>query len=365
MSSSEILIKSNQKLKCTDGEKIAKIISMNPHIIYVDLSNNKLADVGIKGLCQALTNNNTLQTLILCNNKISARGAKSLQKVLRNNCTLKRLRLTDNPLGLGGAAAIKVIIDNKRCAINYLDLGGCNFGDLGIEVIAKGLINNTSIKALYLNNNEISKGMKHLAHVLESNNTIQRLELYGNPCYSGSIIHFAEALNNNQSIVSLNLSQMRMDSYDSYCLAKSLRNNSTLQVLNLSYNYIVHGSSLLAALEHNFTLTNLDLYSNNINSKTRADIEDEVQFNGQMADMIKILKEMNIRARNLYVFKHYQITIPYHIKLMICFSEVLCELENLRLTNFFMQRGYLRLTRKLIKHLLKIPSTTVFKVLSL
>lgn len=345
------------KLDTSWGSRIVRTLTYKyPHVTVLQLGFNRLCDQGIKDLSELFLNNKTIKTLDIPFNKISAVGISSLQRALQNNSTLTKLNLHSNPLHTDGANGIQKILKNTSCAIVDLNLGNCKLGDVGLSIITQALEHNSSLKKLTLDNNLISKrGCKMLCDILQKNDNINHLDLHSNILGSGAA-YFGEVLEKNNALVILNIADNTIGSDVVKSLTAALAKNSTLRSLDLSENYIQEDdiSLIERALDNNFTLTKLDLRFNKFryNLYKVLIIEMVLLDNNTNKDYIAEIKEMNTRARNLYVFKHV-CPLPFFIKQLLCFSDYFSERENLRLTDFFFRNGFLRLTKKLIEKFLR------------
>lgn len=96
----------------------------NATLRYLDLSWNKICDVGAQALAQALESNATLQLLELECNKIGDVGAQALAKALESNTTLQVLTLSYNQIGDEGGKALGKALESNP-TLQLLDLS-CN-----------------------------------------------------------------------------------------------------------------------------------------------------------------------------------------------------------------------------------------------
>lgn len=153
----------------------------DPTLTHLDFSNGYLREIDT--LSQALIGNATLTTLDLSHNDISGPTVKSLADALAVNAGLTTLRLSHNPhnpyQGMVLGEALKT-----NSTLTELDLrGGHRFciaqglDDKGVESLAKGLIENTSLTTLNLENNHLTPASAvHLALALDVNTTLTTLK---------------------------------------------------------------------------------------------------------------------------------------------------------------------------------------------
>jgi Ran GTPase-activating protein (RanGAP) involved in mRNA processing and transport len=157
---------------------IAKQIINNKQCKVLSLQSNKITSIGISILAEALSNNNTLETLYLGNNYISDDGVYSLVNILStHNNTLKTLVLQKNRIT-----------------------------DKGVRYLARMLEVNQTLSWLYLGENEISdEGVRILSKAMESQyNTLEMLVLSSNSLLTDlSVDYLLKMIKNNQSLKKL------------------------------------------------------------------------------------------------------------------------------------------------------------------
>ncbi|CAM4958263.1 unnamed protein product [Rotaria socialis] len=80
----------------------------NKTLLKLNLSSNKIGEIGAHYLADALYSNNTLTVLNLENNQIGDKGARSLSDAIKHNKTLKELRLLDYTISLNVKKKLKI-----------------------------------------------------------------------------------------------------------------------------------------------------------------------------------------------------------------------------------------------------------------
>ena len=81
-------------------------------------------------------------------------GAISISEWIKNNHTLQLLQITHNSIGDEGVAAIGRSLDDT--SISELDMSWCQITVIGAKLLAEFLINNRTIKSLYVQFNDIT-----------------------------------------------------------------------------------------------------------------------------------------------------------------------------------------------------------------
>lgn len=105
------------------------------------------------------------------------------------------------------------------------------------------------------------EGIVRIASLLQNNQTLEQLDLYGNHVGFEGIKALAAALEANTTLQVLDLQKCSIDDEGAQILAALLKKNPALQELDLSYNFIgKQGKHILKeALKENSSLQGLDL----------------------------------------------------------------------------------------------------------
>eukprot|EP00931_Biecheleriopsis_adriatica_P106862 TRINITY_DN8122_c0_g1_i13.p1 TRINITY_DN8122_c0_g1~~TRINITY_DN8122_c0_g1_i13.p1 ORF type:complete len:694 (+),score=164.46 TRINITY_DN8122_c0_g1_i13:79-2160(+) len=169
----------------------------------------------------------------------------------------------------------------RSFASNLVEGRGKGAGD----ALAEGLKANTTLKKLYLRNNQIVH-IDVLGEGLKGNTTLKIIDL----CFN-QIVHIdalAEGLKANTTLKELDLHDNQIVRIDAF--AEGLKGNTALETLNLSGNQIVHIDALGEALKANTTLEKLDLNGNQIV---------HIDALGEGLKGNTALKELNLRSNQI------------------------------------------------------------------
>ena len=162
---------------------------------------------GIGMICDALTENNTVERLSIARSFLNLEGARSVSRYLKanTNTSLTQLVLALNPLGDEG---VIVLVDGLRCnkSLRTLNLCRCNMADDGALALASLLEDGSPLQSLYLYDNHIEEaGLKALANALQHNRSLQFLSVISNPGVGGKSVEeaFLDALGSNVTLIFL------------------------------------------------------------------------------------------------------------------------------------------------------------------
>ncbi len=150
---------------------ITKLYSQNGALELLNLSKNLIKDAGGMKIAELVSHNPRLSHLDISENGIGQDAGKALGKALFQNC-LTDLNASGCSLGPEGTQAIC----RELRLIRVLNLSVNYVGDVGAKAVAKLLSSSTTILSLSLAGNQISKsGAKTLAGGLAVNSSLQAL----------------------------------------------------------------------------------------------------------------------------------------------------------------------------------------------
>uniref|UniRef100_A0A8C2BI81 NACHT domain-containing protein n=1 Tax=Cyprinus carpio TaxID=7962 RepID=A0A8C2BI81_CYPCA len=147
--------------KCDFTDKgcaaVASALRSNPeHLRYLNLSGNKLGNVGVNQLC-AVLEDCKLEKLELSDCGLTDKGCAALASVLRSNPShLRELNLSENNLGNSGVNKLSAVLKDSRCKLEKLWLKKCDFTDKGCAAVASALRSNPEhLRYLNLSGNKL------------------------------------------------------------------------------------------------------------------------------------------------------------------------------------------------------------------
>jgi len=130
---------------------LSRAIRINDTLEFLDISNCEITE--IHTLTEALSTNNTLNTLIMGYNNIGNDGAIDISRALVKNRSLRKIDLKDNGIYNSGAVAFSIALEVNK-TLKEIDFSQNNISDKGvIELMKSG----DKLKLLNLTKNSIGK----------------------------------------------------------------------------------------------------------------------------------------------------------------------------------------------------------------
>jgi Ran GTPase-activating protein (RanGAP) involved in mRNA processing and transport len=176
--------------------------SKTPNITNLDLHSNLIDTDGAAAIAAFLVSATTtvkLKRLILDeNHHIGNEGAREIALALCHNSSLEMLSMRSCSIGSKGGARFATTLSKNR-SLKKLDLrGNVDIGDSAVELLARGLKENSCLKKLDLSSCGVGdEGCAGLADALLTNETLTHLKLHRNDISDGGLIALSEALNRN------------------------------------------------------------------------------------------------------------------------------------------------------------------------
>ena len=173
---------------------------------YLNISNNKLGKQSIEILNDILQKNNVkIIGLSIGGNKLGDKLFSDISEAISKNIFLQKLFVRNNELGKISSAILGTILKYDK-KLKLLDVSGNIFGDENISYMLKGLICNSSLETLMMNNMELTnKSLRIFETTLGINTTLKKLFLERNKInYKGWRL-LSEILNKNKYIEYISL----------------------------------------------------------------------------------------------------------------------------------------------------------------
>lgn len=249
------------------------LLGENNAISSLNLSNNNLTDASIDNLEKLLKNNKKLQQINLSANKFTEDGCKRIVDMVCENKILTEFSFNLSPTlqktlnrKIKRNVYLTKINDPSVKEISFYDISGTEL----LEILEQGLKDNPNITSasIRIPADDSSIG-KAIATYIENNQNLKSLDLSGNDFRANEacLLSLRDALEHNSTLTKLNLSGSKIDDKGAKIIADILKSiDSTIAVLNLTSNSIGHDGILHLAesLEKNRRLTTLLLNDNPI-----------------------------------------------------------------------------------------------------
>lgn len=222
----------------------------NCHLEILLLRNNYIGPTGAVHLAKALETNDTLQRLDLGSNTIGDVGAAAIAKLLKRGqaptdllktSSLHRLRhlcVWSNQITAEGVIQLAHALQSNG-TLEVLNLGGNDMGDVGAHALAEMLRCNGTLRRLHIANANIGrKGANDLASGLATNTVLHGIDLLHNPIgWDGAAAFLSVLRNFNRTVQQIKLDyQEKRGSMKSCCLKTSGVNAEITVLLKLNQN---------------------------------------------------------------------------------------------------------------------------------
>ena len=261
ISSLRVLELYSNQLKEDVGEYLSAVIKNNPGLNELCLNDNNIGK-GVLLILKSLKQLNSLQVLNLGDTNMPKEACEELALVIKSNQYLKTLHLHDNNLQCSAIVILKAL--TKICSLKMLNLHSNHLREDVGECISSVISSNTKLEMLFVCNNNIGKGVLHIAKAMQKLTHLQILGVEFNKSPIDISHELALAIQSNQKLYWLWLPNSNMQSN----VLNSIMNISTLVILNLSKTHLDQdldaGEMLASIILNNANLELLNLSDNNL-----------------------------------------------------------------------------------------------------
>ena len=257
-----VLVLNNNQIPHEAGEALASVIMHNTRLEELYLDSNNLG-IGTLKVARSLQHITTVKVLSLDNNNIPQEASEELALAIKSNKQLEKLSLIDNNLHSSA-----IVILNSLATITTLTVLVLNNNQIpheAGEALASVIMHNTRLEELYLHSNNLGIGTVKVAKSLQHITTVKVLYLDNNNIPQEASEELALAIKSNKQLKKLSLNDNNLHS-SAIVILNSLATITTLTVLVLNNNQIPHeaGEALASVIMHNTKLEELYLHSNNL-----------------------------------------------------------------------------------------------------
>ncbi len=173
---------------------------------YLNIGYNSLGKNSCEYLIDSLSNNYLkVKSLYLGGNKLGDKMFSELAIGISKNLYLNKLFIGDNNLGKISSVVLGSILKYDK-KIKLIDVSKNNFGDDIVGYMLKGLIVNTTLESLFLNDLGLTnKSFRAFATTLVIHTTLKKLFLERNKFNYKASKMLSDILNNNRHIEYISL----------------------------------------------------------------------------------------------------------------------------------------------------------------
>ena len=169
-----------QQLTDDDMHIVVNEAIINKQCRILWLGNNEITSVGTAIITRALNGNNTLEELNLSDNKVGDMGARFLTKTLAlNNSSLRKLFLISTEITDEGAAYLAEMLKTNS-TLSHVSLGQNNISDQGMKLLSNALgYHNNTLQSIFLTGNKLVSDLSvdPLVEMLKHNCTLYYLRI--------------------------------------------------------------------------------------------------------------------------------------------------------------------------------------------
>ena len=265
---------------------LADYIRSRPPIIHLDLRSNCIFVKGAISLFQALEDNDTVVSLDFSSidgidrNKIGTQGCKSLAQLLQRNEIISHLNLSMSGISADGCLFLSSALSQNKSLI-HLDLSINRFGTPGAVNLFKENNSLSSLEYLNLSRNGIGDGISQtLGRQIELSKSIRVLDFTDNHLTKTFLQKIYRPLQNS-SITTLLLSRNRFDPNSGEILHNIVRDIVTLEVLDLSSNPLRDSGveDIVSSLVDNNNIISIDFTDTSITDESAVRFAEVIETN--------------------------------------------------------------------------------------
>eukprot|EP00347_Sterkiella_histriomuscorum_P004200 403361364 len=250
-------------------EYLKELFKVNQFIQFLDLSNNRFGNQGLKIIASAIINSETLISLSIQRCDIDSKSASVLQELFMK-FQVKYLDISKNKiLNIGSQALAKSLLDNKSSQLTQLSIADCGINGMnGFTCIFQPIGQNRNVLSLTVDNNVLDYNCcATLSYALRTNKSLRTLSLNNCDIDDRCMNYLIDMLANNYNLLHLYLghNQIGMESMRRFNdMFYVCRRNLSLKTLDLQSNLIDdEGGYLLAQGISNYNDLNKIILRNN------------------------------------------------------------------------------------------------------
>ena len=277
-------------------------------IQIVDLSYNKLTDMGVSILCKTIELAENIKILNLKSNQISDNGCEKLTKALKGKIYLADLNLNTNIINNLGILHLTELLYTNTALLS-LDIGSNRYDWEALIAVAAALNKyNTSLMVLNIDDpwykNPDQDFFTHFGKMFVTNPVLKKVSMrFHKLRFEGMniITHYLK-LNQNLEVLDISCNQICFQGVK--YIGDYLAHTKTLLSINLSSNHIHDaGAKILAAgIYNNKSVIYIDITNNTINDEGLSRLAEAFKENTEVLSL-KLFRDNNFGKESISLFK--------------------------------------------------------------
>lgn len=226
------LVMRHHGLGVLGSRAFGKVLEFNESITRLDLTGNCM-ELGGKYFAKSLCSNHAIKYLNLSNNSLKQTGEEIANMIAENN-TIQTLILSRNGFGDQEMILFSESI-KKNQSLKALDLSHNQIGDIGALSIGQGIAGNDSLNEFDISWNEIRvRGIIGFLNAVKDNQELTSLNVAHNGI--GDVGNQLIAFLSKTNIVRLNIGYSRIGDSQFAAFLRGLESNRSIQELDISGN---------------------------------------------------------------------------------------------------------------------------------
>ncbi|XP_012279503.1 ran GTPase-activating protein 1 [Orussus abietinus] len=310
-----------------DADPVVHAIEQCKHLVFLDLEGNTLGPDAARAIAEALKKNGVLLKRALWKDMFTGRLKTEIPVALEHlgnglcaaGTRLVELDLSDNALGPIGVKGLASLLISSPChTLRKLRLNNNGLGISGGEMLAKALLscNENSIKengmplmlkVLILGRNRLeNQGATAIAKVFKTIGTLEEVQMPQNGIYHIGITALANGLSYNKKLRVLNLNDNTIGAKGAIALAGALPNFPDLEKLDLGDCLLKTKGALILAdalgrKDSHPGLAEVILSSNEIGIKAALPIANAMADKTQLTSLQLDGNEFGVKGQNVLI----------------------------------------------------------------
>ncbi|KAL3657200.1 hypothetical protein V7S43_017860 [Phytophthora oleae] len=202
-------------------------------LTVLNLSKNELGEKGCQQIARFLDVCRTLTYLDLSHTTMGGddEAFAPVAAAIESHPSLKRVNFSHNSIGERGGVLLGTMLTNPLCVVRALDVSWNSIRRTGAMALGLAMRTNTSLKTLQMSMNRCGDGGgEQLAAALACNTTLMRLDLSHNALTGASAVAFGFFLRQNQSLHTLDMKDNSLGEVGARALLRAIALGSRCEI---------------------------------------------------------------------------------------------------------------------------------------